>query len=125
MLCDKVTEGLPWWLGSEEFICNTGDTGSIPVLGRSPGDGNGNLLQYTCPGNPMDREAWQATIHWVTKVGLCDWTATSYRKVNDYVGSVIKCEMIMPKRYFRKVKQNSSVEREKNHFTLENKVEFN
>ena len=43
------------------------EVGSIPELGRSPGGGNGNPLQYSCLGNPMDREAWQATVHGVTK----------------------------------------------------------
>ena len=43
------------------------DTGSIPRLGRSPGGGHGNPLQYSCLENPMDRGAWQATIHGVTK----------------------------------------------------------
>jgi len=41
--------------------------GSIPGLGRSPGKGNGNPLQYSCLENPMDREAWRATVHRVTK----------------------------------------------------------
>ena len=45
----------------------TRDLGSIPGLGRSPGVGNGNLLQYSCLENPMDREAWQTTVHGVTK----------------------------------------------------------
>ena len=40
---------------------NSRDAGSIPGLGRSPGDGNGNQFQYSCLGNPMDRGAWQAT----------------------------------------------------------------
>ena len=44
-----------------------GDSGSIPVLARSPGVGNGNPLQYSCLGNPMEREAWQATVYWVAK----------------------------------------------------------
>ena len=43
------------------------DAGSIPGLGRSPGEGNGNPLQYSCLGNVMDREAWWATVHGVTK----------------------------------------------------------
>ena len=43
-------------------------TGSIPRLGRSPGEGNGNPLQYSCLENPMDKEAWQATVHGVTRV---------------------------------------------------------
>ena len=46
---------------------NEGDTGSIPGLGRSPGEGNGNPLQYSYLGNPMDRGAWWATVHGVTK----------------------------------------------------------
>ena len=43
------------------------DTGSIPELGGSPGGGNGNLLPCPCLENPMDRGAWWATVHWVTK----------------------------------------------------------
>ena len=43
------------------------DTVSIPGLGRSPGGGNGNTLQYSCLGNPMDRGTWQATVHGVAK----------------------------------------------------------
>ena len=47
---------------------NSGDPGSIPGSGRSPGGGNGNPLQYSCLGNPSDRRAWQATVHGVTRV---------------------------------------------------------
>ena len=43
------------------------DAGVIPRLGRSPGEGNGNSLQYSCLENPMDRGAWQATVHGVAK----------------------------------------------------------
>ena len=46
---------------------NAGDMGLIPDLGISPGEGNGNPLQYSCLGNPMDRGAWQATVHGVAK----------------------------------------------------------
>jgi len=46
---------------------DTRDTGSIPGLGRSPGGGNGNPLQYSCLENPMDRVAWWAPVHRVTK----------------------------------------------------------
>ena len=45
---------LPWWLGSKESTSNTEDTSAIPGSGRSPGEGNGYLLQYSCLGNPMD-----------------------------------------------------------------------
>ena len=47
---------------------NAGDLGSIPGLGRSTGEGNGNLFQYSCLENPMDRGAWQATVHGVARV---------------------------------------------------------
>ena len=47
--------------------CQAGDIGSIPGSGRSPGEGNGNPLQYSCLGNPMDRGAWWATVHGVAK----------------------------------------------------------
>ena len=46
---------------------NAGDMGSIPALGRSAGGGNNNPLQYSCLGNPMDRAAWWATVHGITK----------------------------------------------------------
>ena len=46
---------------------DSGDAGLIPGLGRSPGGGNGNLLQYSCQENPVDRGAWQATVQEVTK----------------------------------------------------------
>ena len=46
---------------------NVGDMGSVPGSGRSPGERNGNPLQYACLGNPMDRGAWQATVHGVAK----------------------------------------------------------
>jgi len=46
---------------------NPGDVGSIPVLGRSPGEENGNRLQYSCMRNPMDRGTWQATDHGLQK----------------------------------------------------------
>ena len=42
--------------------CNAGDLGLIPAPGRSPGEGNGNPLGYSCLGNPMDGEAWEATV---------------------------------------------------------------
>ena len=53
---------------SKESACSAGDLGSIPGLGRSLGEGNGNPLQYSCLENPMDRGAWQATVHGVSRV---------------------------------------------------------
>ena len=59
--------GFPGSLGSKESTYNAGDTGLIPGLGRFPGKGNGNLLQYFFLENPMDRGAWRATVRGVTK----------------------------------------------------------
>ena len=54
---------------SRESACNAGDPVLIPGSGRSPGEGNGNPLQYSCLENPVDRGAWWATAHGVTRVG--------------------------------------------------------
>ena len=53
---------LPCWLSGKEPACKAGNTGLIPGSGRSPVEGNGNPLQYSCLGNPMDRGAWWATV---------------------------------------------------------------
>ena len=53
--------GFPGSSNGKESACNAGDLGSISGLERSPGEGNGNPLQYSCLENPMDRGAWQAT----------------------------------------------------------------
>ena len=58
-------EALPDGSDSKETACNAGDPGSIPVSGRSPGEGNGNPLQYSCLEHPMDRGAW-----WVIVLGV-------------------------------------------------------
>ena len=61
--------GFPHNSVSKESACSAGDPGSIPGLGRSPGEGNGNPLQRSYLENPMDRGAWWATVHGVTRVG--------------------------------------------------------
>ena len=53
--------GLPWCLSGKESACDAGDRSSIPRSGRSPGEGNGNSLQYFCLENPMDGGAWWAS----------------------------------------------------------------
>ena len=63
-------KGLPGWLSGEESTCSagaSGDKGSIPGSGRSPGGGHGNPFQYFCLENPLDRWAWQAIVHRVAK----------------------------------------------------------
>ena len=65
--------GLPGGSAVKNLPANAGDPGSIPEPRRSPGEGNGNLLQFSFLGNPMDRGAWQATVHGITK----SWTQLS------------------------------------------------
>ena len=62
MTCSKDAQGFPGGSVLKNPPADAGDVGSIPGLGRSPGEGNGNPLQDSCPGNPMDREAWQPTV---------------------------------------------------------------
>ena len=59
--------GFPGGSVVKNLPANAGGVGSIPGLGRSPGEGNGNPLQYSCLGNPMDGGAWRAAVHGVTK----------------------------------------------------------
>ena len=59
--------GFPGGSDGKESTHNAGDPGSIPGLGRFPGKGNGNPLQYGCLENPMNKEAWQATVHGVAE----------------------------------------------------------
>ena len=60
--------GFPGGSNGKESSHNVGDLSSIPGLGRSPGEWNGNPLLYSCLENPMDKEAWRATVHGVTKI---------------------------------------------------------
>ena len=64
IMCSK---GLPWWHRAKESACQAGDADLIPGSGRSPGEENGNPLQYSCLGNLMDRGAWWASVHGVEK----------------------------------------------------------
>ena len=74
LLFANENKGFPGGSDSKESACNAGDLGLIPGSGRSPGGGNGNLLQYSCLENPMDRGACWATVHGVVKsqTGLSD-----------------------------------------------------
>ena len=55
----RKESGLPWWLSGKESVYNGGDAGPVPGLGRFPGEGHGNPLQYSCLENSMDKGAWQ------------------------------------------------------------------
>ena len=65
--------GFPGGSDGKESACIVGDLGSNPGLGRSPGEGNGNPLQYSCLESPVDSRAWLAAVHGVTK----SWTRMS------------------------------------------------
>ena len=71
--CSFTPEGViplfPYSSEGKESACNARDPSLIPGLGRSSGEGNGNPLQYSCMENPMDRGAWQATVHGIARVG--------------------------------------------------------
>ena len=69
----KKSVGSPGGSDGKVSVCNAGDPGSIPGLGRSPGEGNGSPLQHSCLENPMDGGAWWAIVHGVTK----NWTQLS------------------------------------------------
>ena len=83
--------GFPGGSDDGESACNAGDPGSVPGSGRSPGEGNGNPLQFSCLENLMDGEAWWATVHGVAKsrTQLSDFTFTfcftDYTKAFDCV----------------------------------------
>ena len=68
-----IQRGFPDGSDGKVSACNAGELSSVPKLGRSPGGVNGNPLQYSCLENPMDRGAWQATVHGITK----SWTRLS------------------------------------------------
>ena len=88
-------------------VYNAGDLGSIPGLGRSPGEGNGNPLQDYCLENPMNRRAWQSTVHGVAKsrTRLSDFTsltglqltfvgATLWEMLETFAGGVTLLKML-------------------------------
>ena len=73
----RHVKGLPQWFNTKESTDKAGDAGDMGLilgLGRSPGEGNGNPLQNSCLDNPMDRGAWRATVHGVTKTERVHFT---------------------------------------------------
>ena len=67
-MCLRIKVGFHGGSDGKESACNSGDTGLIPGLGRSPGEGNGYLLRYSCLENSTDRGTCQATVHGVTEL---------------------------------------------------------
>ena len=68
-----MRQGFPGDSDGKVSACNAGDPGSISGSGRAPGEGNGTPLQYSCLGNPMDRGAWQTTVHGVLESDMTEW----------------------------------------------------
>ena len=66
-------EGHPWWHSGKESACKAREVGLLSGSGRSSGERSSNPLQYSCMGNPMDRGAWQATVHGVAKESDMTW----------------------------------------------------
>ena len=66
--------GFPRGSVGKGSACSAGDPGSVPGLGRSPGEGNDNPLQYSCMENPMDRGAWRATVYRVAESDMTEAT---------------------------------------------------
>ena len=80
--------GFPGGSDNKASACHVADLSSIPRLGRSPGEGNGNPLQYSCLENPMDRGAWWAIVHRVTKsqTRLSEFTSLHMYQTSDFIG---------------------------------------
>ena len=72
-------KGFPGSSVGKESACHAGDPGSIPGSGRSPGEGYGKPLYYSCLENPMDRRAWWAAVHGLQRVGH-DWATNTFKK---------------------------------------------
>ena len=96
------TYRLPWWLSGKESACNVGDASLIPGLGRSPGEGNGTPVQYSCLGNPMDRGDCCATVYRVARVRYN--LVTEQQREDICQGQVQKCT-----RHSEKEKKESTV----------------
>ena len=78
----QIKVGFPGVSVVKNSPASTGDSGSIPGSRRSPGEGNGNPLQYSSPGNPMDRGAWRATVHGVARVRH---DLATKQQIHDYI----------------------------------------
>ena len=82
MLCLEFSGGSV----AKNVPANAGDTGSIPGSGRCPGEGNGNLLQYSCLDNPTDRGAWQVTVPWGHKESDMTELIHAHMHTHTYIG---------------------------------------
>ena len=97
-LLSRLVMGFPGGSEVKATACNAGDPGSIPGWGKSPGEGNGNPLQYSCLENPMEGGAWEATVHGVAKsrTRLSDFPFTYIpgRMFNDLCSNTLQLETL-------------------------------
>ena len=100
---NKEDKGFPGGSDGKESACNAGDLGSVPGLGRSPGGGHGNPLQYSCLENPMDGGVRWATIHGVAESDTTEMTCHTH-SIQYTIGTVeylSLCILDWPKSSFR------------------------
>ena len=86
--------GFPGGSDGKESACNPGDSGLIPGLGRSPGEGNGNSVQYSCLENSMDRGAWQAIVRGVAMSQTNTFTLDRQTKGKKESGASVVAQMV-------------------------------
>ena len=101
MFPEQSSQGFPGGSISKESACSAGDQGLIPGSGRSPGEGNGKPLQYSCLESPMDKGAWWAILHGVAKSQTRLRDFTSLYELFVYFGnyalvSLIICKHFLP-----------------------------
>ena len=78
-------DGLPQWLSSKESACHAGDPGSITGLGRLPGEGHDNSLQFSCLGSLIDRGSWPSTSPWGCKeLDMTEWLTHAHPHTHTY-----------------------------------------
>ena len=85
---------IPWWLSGKESACNAGDSGSIPGSGKSPEEGHGYPLQYSCLENPMDRRAWRATVCGLQGAGH-NWATVTFQFIAHLLCLWPNCRVIL------------------------------
>ena len=123
--------GLPGGSVVKNLLANAGDMGSVLTSGRSPREGNGNLLQNSCQGNPMDREAWLATVLGVAKEldttqqlipHTCIFKSDFKHIILECIASICR---IIKKKLYRKLNQSiiSLQVRKEKHITVTNRIQ--
>ena len=105
---------IPGGSDGKESACNAGDLDSIPGLGRSPGEGNGNPLQYPCLENLMDRGVWWAVVHGVAKsrARLSDEHLLTYMSLSSLLAQMVKCLRTMWEAWVRFLGWGDPLEKE-------------